>query len=135
MISYKDNTQVGKLELGKLYKSVGWTNYTNDLDILEKSLKNSLTVITAWNNDELVGLIRSVGDGHTILYIQDILVCPDHQNQNIGSHLMTAMLNKHRGVRQKVLLTEEEAKVRLFYEKFGFVSCDKESMVSFYKEF
>lgn len=135
MIDYKDTTQIDKMKLRNLYSSVGWSAYTNDLDILERAISNSLSVITAWHNDELVGLIRVVGDGYTILYIQDILVHPDYQNQNIGTYLMNKILNDYKDVRQKTLLTEEDTKVRHFYEKFGFVSCDKGSTVSFYKEF
>ncbi|MGM9904022.1 hypothetical protein A5844_001326 [Enterococcus sp. 10A9_DIV0425] len=135
MINYKKNAQIDIRELENLYSSVGWTAYTNDLDTLEKAINNSLVVITAWRNDKLVGLIRAIGDGYTILYIQDILVRPDFQNKNIGTNLMTRILNEFNDVRQKILLTEDAPNVRHFYEKFGFISCDKGSTVSFYKEF
>lgn len=135
MINYKNNAQIDIRELENLYSSVGWTAYTNDLDTLEKAINNSLVVITAWRNDKLVGLIRAIGDGYTILYIQDILVRPDFQNKNIGTNLMTRILNEFNDVRQKILLTEDAPNVRHFYEKFGFISCDKGSTVSFYKEF
>lgn len=135
MIDYKNNMQIDKMKLRSLYSSVGWSTYTDNLDILERAISNSLLVITAWHNDYLVGLIRAVGDGYTILYIQDILVHPDYQNQNIGTYLMNKILNDYKDVRQKTLLTEDATKVRHFYEKFGFVSCEKRSMVSFYKEF
>lgn len=135
MIDYKNNMQIDKMKLRSLYSSVGWSAYTDDLDILERAISNSLSVITAWHNNDLVGVIRVVGDGYTILYIQDILVHPDYQNQNIGTYLMNKILNDYKNVRQKTLLTEDATKVRHFYEKFGFVSCDKGSTVSFYKEF
>ncbi|MFC6175552.1 GNAT family N-acetyltransferase [Companilactobacillus huachuanensis] len=134
MINYKVNAQIDKKNLGQLYSSVRWFAYTNDLDTLEKAVENSLLVITAWHSDQLVGLIRVVGDGYTILYIQDILVKPDFQNRNIGTNLMNKILNKYKDVRQKVLLTEEAPDVRNFYEKFGFVSGDKGSIVAFYSE-
>jgi len=134
MIDYKVNAQVDIRDLKQLYSSVRWFAYTHDLETLEKAINNSLLVITAWNDDQLVGLIRVVGDGYTILYIQDILVNPNFQNKNIGTKLMTMTLAKYKNVRQKVLLTEEVPDVRHFYEKFGFVSCDKGSTVAFYKE-
>lgn len=31
-------------------------------------------VLTAWSDDKLVGILRIVGDGYTIVYIQDLLV-------------------------------------------------------------
>ncbi len=135
MINYKENVQVEKEDLEKLYSSVGWIAYTNNLDVLDKAINSSLNVITAWDNEKLVGLIRVVGDNHTIIYIQDILVNPSYQNKKIGTQLMTMTLAKYKKVRQKTLLTEDAPDVRHFYEKFGFSSCDKGSSVAFYKEF
>jgi len=134
MIDYKVNAQVDIRDLKQLYSSVRWFAYTHDLETLEKAINNSLLVITAWNDDQLVGLIRVIGDGYTILYIQDILVNPDFQNKSIGTKLMTMTLSKYKNVQQKVLLTEEAPDVRHFYEKFGFVSGDKGNVVAFYKE-
>jgi len=135
MINYKENVQIDKKDLDYLYSSVGWIAYTNDLDNLKNAIDNSLSVITAWDDDKLIGLIRVIGDGYTILYIQDILVHPDFQNRSIGTQLMTKILSKYKDVRQKTLLTEDSSNVRHFYEKFRFTSCDKGISVAFYKEF
>lgn len=135
MINYKESTQIEKKDLDYLYSSVGWIAYTDDLDRLRDAIDNSLSVITAWENNKLIGLIRVIGDGYTIVYIQDILVHPNFQNKNIGTQLMTRILNKYKDVRQKTLLTNEAPDVRHFYEKFGFTSCDKGNSVAFYKEF
>lgn len=135
MIHYKENYQIDKSQLEKLYSSVGWAAYTKNLDVLEKAINHSLQVISAWNEDELVGLIRVIGDGFTIIYVQDILVHPDYQDKKIGTELMTKILDNYPEVRQKVLLTEDAPDVRHFYEKFGFTSCDKGGAVAFYREF
>ncbi|MBO1299340.1 MULTISPECIES: GNAT family N-acetyltransferase [unclassified Enterococcus] len=135
MIDYKTNARINKNGLENLYSSVGWTEYTNDLERLEKAINHSLSVITSWHQGKLVGLIRVVGDGQTILYIQDLLVHPDFQNKKIGTQLMDKVLQEYKDVRQKILLTEDASNVRRFYEKFGFDSCDKGNLVSFYKEF
>ncbi len=123
-----------KLEqLEKLYNDVEWYAYTKDLDVLQQAVYQSLEVISAWNGDELVALIRVVGDGLTIIYIQDILVLNAYQNQGIATQLVQQILEKYKHVRQKVLLTEEAPDVRHFYEKNGFESCDKGSLVAFAK--
>lgn len=98
-----------------------------------KRNRTVIGVISAWNGEELVGLIRIVGDGLTIIYIQDILVLNAYQNQGIATQLMELILKKYINVRQKVLLTEEAPDVRCFYEKNGFESCDKGSLVAFAK--
>ncbi|WP_288395209.1 GNAT family N-acetyltransferase [uncultured Vagococcus sp.] len=135
MIHYKENYQIDKSDLEKLYSSVGWAAYTKNLEVLEQAVNHSLQVISAWDEDELVGLIRVIGDGFTIIYVQDILVHPDYQDKKIGTELMTKILDNYPEVRQKVLLTEDAPDVRHFYEKFGFTSCDKGGAVAFYREF
>jgi len=120
-------------DLMKLYQNVGWSAYTEDLDLLKEAIMKSLDVVTSWEDGELVGLIRTIGDGLTILYIQDILVQKNYQKRGIGSRLLQEILEKYASVRQKVLLTEEAEDVRAFYEKNGFSSCDKGTLVAFAK--
>lgn len=78
-----------------LYNDVGWTNYTNRVDMLQKAYKTSLLVITAWHEDKLLGAIRIVGDGYSIIYIQDIVVLKAYQHMGIGSKLITEAINTH----------------------------------------
>ena len=130
-ITYKHIKTINREQLEQLYRDVGWTAYTKDLDLLQQALQRSLDVLSAWDGDRLVGLIRTVGDGLTILYIQDILVLNAYQNKGIATQLLQMILQKYEAVRQKVLLTEEAPDVRHFYEKNGFKSCDKGSLVAF----
>jgi|SRR5699024_4087672 len=130
-LSYSENKNINKEQLESLYKDVQWYAYTQDLELLLQAINESLDVISAWKDEELVGLIRIVGDGLTIIYIQDILVLNTYQNQGIATHLLQEALKKYKNVRQKVLLTEEAPKVRHFYEKNGFQSCDKGDLVAF----
>ncbi|WP_281863416.1 GNAT family N-acetyltransferase [Planomicrobium okeanokoites] len=130
---YKEGKQIDKESLKSLYEDVEWFAYTKDLDQLAEAVAHSLYVLSIWDNDELIGLIRVVGDGLTIIYIQDILVLNRRQNKGIASELLRCVLEKFRDVRQKVLLTEEAADVRHFYEKNGFKSCDRGTLVAFAK--
>jgi GNAT superfamily N-acetyltransferase len=101
--------------------------------MLQKAYVNSLLIITAWYDDKLLGAICIVGDGYSIIYIQDILVLKTYQHMGIGSKLITEALNKYKDVYQKVLLTDNEPKTKVFYEKMGFSTCDKYGCVSFVK--
>lgn len=132
-INFKENKNINVDQLEKLYNDVEWFAYTNDLPLLQQALSQSLDVLSAWDGDEVVGLVRIIGDGLTIIYVQDILVLNTYQNQGIATELMKQILNKYSHVRQKVLLTEEAPDVRHFYEKNGFQSCDKGSLVAFAK--
>ena len=61
-------------EIRRLYSEVGWTAYTENMPALEQGYKNSMLVLAAYENGELLGIIRAVGDGATIVFIQDISV-------------------------------------------------------------
>jgi len=135
MINYQINQTIAENDLTKLYNSVGWFAYTNTRVNLMAAVANSLMVVSAWADNQLVGLVRVVGDGETIIFIQDILVDPKFQSQQVGTELMNRVLNMYPNVRQKVLLTEEAPDVRHFYEKFGFRSADQGALAAFYKNF
>lgn len=131
VIQFKSSKDIDIHQIEQLYNDAKWYAYTNELENLHQALLNSLDVISAWEGNQLVGLIRVVGDGHTIIYIQDILVLNDYQNQGIVTLLMHQVLNKYDNVRQKVLLTIEAPMVRYLYEKCGFKSCNQGSEVAF----
>lgn len=132
-IKFNSSKNIDREKLERLYNDVEWYAYTQDLEILQQAIEQSFEVISAWDREELVGLIRIIGDGLTIIYIQDILVLNAYQNQGIATQLMQQVLKKYKNVRQKVLLTEEAPDVRHFYEKNGFQSCDNGSLIAFAK--
>jgi len=77
-------------------------------------------VTTATINDMLIGIIRCVSDDVSSVYIQDIIVHPNHQNQGIGRELMERVLKRFDHVRQKVLLTDDQPGQLHFYASLGF---------------
>ncbi len=106
-------------EILSLYASVGWTAYTDSPDALRKGFESSLLTLGAYEGDTLLGLIRVVGDGHTVVLIQDILVFPAYQRQGIGSVLLKAVLEKYAHVRQVQLVTDNTPKTIAFYRSVG----------------
>jgi GNAT superfamily N-acetyltransferase len=121
-------------EVLALYKSVGWSMYTRDPARLERALTYSLTVLGAYEGKQLVGLIRAVGDGETILFIQDLLVLPEYQRRGIGKQLIEALLARFPEVRQRVLLTDDDPKTRSFYKAAGFVESQQMGVIAFYHD-
>lgn len=107
-------------EILNLYKSVGWVNYVNNPDMLKNAYTNSLKILAAYENDELLGIIRVVGDGYSIVYIQDIIVLPEYQRCGIGTALLNKILEIYQNVYQKTLLTDNTEKTIQFYKSIGF---------------
>ncbi len=117
----KNTKELQASSVKALYEANEWYAYTNDFDSLMKGIKNSLDVFAYFEEDVLAGLIRVVGDGHTITYVQDILLLPEKQNKGIGTTLMKRVLEKYKNVRQIVLLTDKRPEQLHFYGKNGFI--------------
>ncbi|HBA62724.1 MAG TPA: GNAT family N-acetyltransferase [Lachnospiraceae bacterium] len=118
-------------EIVVLYNDVGWYAYTADLASLQKGLENSTYILSAWDGEKLVGILRAVGDEETIMYIQDILVLEEYQRRGIGSRLVEYFLQKYQNVRQKVLITDNTEKNKFFYKKCGFLAAEKVQLCTF----
>ena len=132
MIGYKINDAVSFEEIFLLYGAVGWTNYTTNPTMLKNALEHSLFLISARDEDgKLVGFLRAVGDGYSILYIQDIIVLPEYQRQGIGTQLLRQTLEHFKEVYQIILTTDSELKTIAFYEANGFTALSKYGCTSF----
>ena len=107
-------------EIAELYASVGWTAYTDDLAALARGFRQSLLVLAAYDGETLLGNLRAVGDGETIVFIQDILVFPAYQRKGIGTALVQEALDRYRHVRQIELATDDMPKTVAFYKSLGF---------------
>lgn len=108
-------------EILALYRQVGWTNYTDRPDMLKRAFANSLRILGAYENQRLLGLVRVVGDGHSVILIQDLLVLPEYQRQGIGTALVKQILKEYAQVYQTHVLTDNTEKTVQFYKSLGFV--------------
>lgn len=124
-------TDFGLDEILGLYQDAGWTNYVQRADTLEKAYKNSLCVMAAYENGRLAGIIRCVGDGESIVFIQDIIVLREFQRRGIGTALAKNVIEKYADVYQMQLLTDNTEKTVAFYESLGFRAADKMGCTAF----
>ena len=107
-------------EILPLYAAVGWTNYTDRPDMLKNALEHSLLVLGAYDGDRLTGLLRAVGDGFSIVFIQDVLVSPPYQRQGIGTMLFGALMERYPEVYQMELASDDTQEIAAFYQSLGF---------------
>ena len=120
MISVRKQDVVKLEDVLHLYQAVGWTNYTNQPQMLEQALPHSLAVYLAFDGEKLVGLIRLVGDGFSSVFVQDLIVLPSYQRQGIGRSLMKEALEDFKDAYQVQLVTEQTEKNVGFYRSIGF---------------
>ena len=114
-----------------LYGACGWTNYTERPEMLRRAFASSLCALGAYDGDRLTGLVRAVGDGCSILYVQDLLVTPERQHEGVGSALLAELMKRYPDVYQTVLLTDADERTEAFYRKAGLVPAGEFGCVSF----
>ena len=120
MITIRKQEIVKLEDVLHLYQAVGWTNYTNQPQMLEQALSQSLVIYLALDGDAVVGLIRLVGDGFSSVFVQDLIVLPSYQRQGIGSSLMKQALEDFKEAYQVQLATEQTEENVGFYRSMGF---------------
>ena len=120
MITIRKQEIVKLEDVLHLYQAVGWTNYTNQPQMLEQALSHSLVIYVALDGDAVVGLIRLVGDGFSSIFVQDLIVLPSYQRQGIGRSLMKEALEDYKDAYQVQLVTEQTEKNVGFYRSLGF---------------
>ena len=126
-----DECQARFNEIFDLYEAVGWTNYTNRAERLCAGYAGSLAVWGAFAGEKLVGVVRVVGDGVTIVFVQDLVVVPSYQRKGIGAQLMSAVMNRFSDVYQVELLTDDGSGACALYERLGFVRSDAMGCVAY----
>ena len=108
-----------------LYAAVGWTNYTARPEMLERAFSGSLCALAARAGGRLAGVVRAVGDGASVLCVQDLLVLPEYQRRGLGSRLLRELLARYPDVYQTMLLTDDTPEHAAFYEHAGFTNAAK----------
>ncbi|MBT1161489.1 GNAT family N-acetyltransferase [Bifidobacterium sp. SO1] len=117
-IAYTEERKFTKDQVQQLFRSVGWMSGEYP-DQPYKALMGSSTVISAWDGDCLVGLVRALDDGAMLAYMHYVLVDPEYQGHGIAGHMVRMIQEKYRDFFY-VEVMPEESKNASFYERFGF---------------
>ena len=136
-IHYETTKHIADQYLRNLYISIGWTSYTEQLTDLNVLLQGSRLVISAWYDNQLVGLIRTIGDGVSIEYVQDLLVLPEFQNRGIGSILLEKVKKETSHIRQFVLITDNSPENQTtveWYEQHGLIPVSDANIVALWRK-
>lgn len=86
----------------ELYEANGWTAYTACAGALRDSL-------------------LALGDGETVVLLQDLFVHPHFQGRSVGTLLLAELSRRFAHVRQMHLFCDAYPALLAFYRKNGFV--------------
>ena len=90
-IEYRQTRDFTEEDLRRLFLSVGWES-GRYLKRLVTAMRNSTHVISAWDGDRLIGLLRALDDGAATAFLHYVLVDPKYQGRHIGDELMKCIM-------------------------------------------
>lgn len=117
MIHYRDAKCFDQNQLRDLFTSVGW-GYGGNPERLVSALENSDSVVSAWDDDRLIGLVNALSDGVHAVYFHYVLVHGEYQERRVGKNMMDKIMEKYQHCRHMVLISNN-AKIG-FFTKCGF---------------
>lgn len=95
---------------------------------MAKAIAHSNPVVTAWDDEQLIGFARATSDGIFRATIWDVVIHPDHRGVGLGRRLVeTLIAHPHMNkVERTYLMTTHH---QSFYERIGFEQNGTTTMV------
>ena len=87
-IAYRHNLPLDPSEVARVFDASGIARPTADLPRIARMFAAPCLVISAWHDDRLVGLSRSLTDHAYCCYLSDLAVDKAYQKQGIGQALI-----------------------------------------------
>ena len=121
-IKYKINAPISTEHFIDLLtrSTLGERRPLEDKKCIEGMISNSNLIISAWENDNLIGIARSVTDFHYACYLSDLAVSKSYQKKGIGKQLQI-MTQEQLGPKCKIILIAAPA-ANEYYEHLGFTN-------------
>ena len=119
-IIYKINATITTEQFLALLKesTLGERRPIEDYECINGMLKNSNLVISAWYENKLIGIARSLTDFHYACYLSDLAVSKKYQKNGIGKALQEKTQEK-LGPKCKIILVAAPD-ANLYYKHIGF---------------
>lgn len=119
-ISYRDDARITVEAAIELYRrsTLGERRPVDRPDIFAGMLDNATLTITAWHDDRLIGIARTLTDYSYVAYLADLAVDAGYQQQGIGKRLIAETRDRLGKECMVVLLAAPKAND--YYPKLGF---------------
>lgn len=119
-IQYKVNEAISVVQFRQLLQDSGLAERrpVEDEACLRGMVQNSNLIVTAWHEQRLVGIARSVTDFHYCCYLSDLAVHHDFQDFGIGKQLQHLTQTQLGPLCKIILLAAPAAKD--YYQHIGY---------------
>jgi len=126
-ITYKKDKLPAAEQVIELYRKSGLPRPIDDKERMQLMLENSTLVLTAWDQEKLVGVCRCLTDWVWCTYLSDLAVDPDYKKSGIGRKLIDMTRKEVGELTMIVLLSVPDAFE--YYPKVGFKKEDRAFMI------
>lgn len=117
-ISYQYGVIPSADQIVDLYDNAGLPRPTSDKERISLMYQHSNLVVTAWHNNQLVGVSRAITDWVWSCYLADLAIRQDYQKLGIGKKLVD--LTKEKVGEQTMVLLLSVPTAFDYYPKIGF---------------
>ena len=132
MITYKEFDVSEMADVIMIYENVGWVAYLQEQEKLFSAFENSIYLLGAFDDGQMVGFVRVVGDGEHVVLVQDLIITPEYQNLGIGSCLFEKVMDRYQAVRMFMVVTDlEDKRNNAFYRKYGMKELEQYAMIGY----
>ncbi len=122
MITFSERRDIAIAQILPIYELNGWSSAQKP-QALHQALLNSHALVSAWDDERLVGIGNAISDGFLVVYYPHLLVHPDYQGQGIGKRIMAILKRRYEAMHMQMLVADNEAIA--FYERCGFTRAGK----------
>lgn len=126
-INYRHDIVPTTEQVIELYRDAGLPRPVNDEDRIEQMINNSNLFVSAWHDDLLVGLARSVTDWRWCCYLSDLAVRSAYKNKGIGRQVVK--LTKEKVGDQCMVLLLSVPSAMEYYPRIGFKKCENSFII------
>lgn len=123
MIHYQNNKELSAEDLSKVFEASGIKRPFQDLERLQKMIDHADIIISAWDEDKLVGIARAITDYVYCCYLSDLAVDDKYQKLGIGKKLVE-LLRESLGPEVSLVLLSAPAALD-YYPRIGFTQTDR----------
>ena len=123
-----DKSKIDLVQLQRLYQDTTFWAKDRSIEDIEIAISNSNPVVSAWNQEKLIGCARATSDGIYRATIWDVVINQDYQGFGLGRKLVETVITHPllNRVERIYLTTTHQQK---FYEKIGFKENSTTTMV------
>ncbi len=121
-ITYKVNQPIDAQQLTNVFASSGINRPVQDLTRIQKMLNHGNLLVTAWDDEKLIGVARCLTDFSYCCYVSDLAVCKEYQQKGIGKALLAQV--KKAATNQAAIILLSAPNAVEYYPRIGFEHVD-----------